>query len=153
MTFLITKKWFMKKIIIGADHRGFKLKQTLINYFKEYDWNDVGTDSEQRTDYPIYAQRVCQALKKKEAQQGILICGSGIGASIAANRVPGIYAALVWSQEVARVAKEDDGANVLVLPADFVSVQIAIEIIKTWLGASFKGGHYQDRLDMIDRTS
>ena len=143
----------MKKIIIGADHRGFKLKQTLINHFKQYDWNDVGTDSEQRTDYPIYAQRVCQALKKKEAQQGILICGSGIGASIAANRVPGIYAALVWSLEVARVAKEDDGANILVLPADFVSVQIAIEMINTWLGASFKGGHYQDRLDMIDRTS
>lgn len=143
----------MKKIIIGADHRGFKLKQTLINHFKEYDWNDVGTDSEQRTDYPIYAQRVCQALKKKEAQQGILICGSGIGASIAANRVPGIYAALVWSPEVARVAKEDDGANVLVLPADFVSVQMAIEIIKAWIGANFKGGHYQDRLDMIDKIS
>lgn len=138
------------KITIGADHRGFQLKTKIIEYFDHYEWLDVGTYSEQRTDYPIYAKRVCQDIKQEGAQRGILLCGSGIGACIAANRNKGIYAALCWNPEVARMAVEDDGANVLVLPADFVSPEQAFAIVQAWLKAEFKGGIYQRRLDMID---
>ncbi len=138
------------KISIGADHRGFLLKQAIIKRLLDISWLDVGTDSTARTDYPIYAQRVCRDLTEKKADLGILICGSGVGICIAANRYKGIYAALCWNSDVARMAKEDDGANVLVLPADFISEQEAFAIINAWLKASFKAGVYQKRLALID---
>lgn len=138
------------KISIGADHRGFQLKTKIIEHFDSFQWLDVGVYSEQRTDYPIYAKRVCEDLKNGVADRGILLCGSGVGICIAANRCAGIYAALCWNKEVARMAKEDDGANVLVLPADFISAQEAYDIVDVWLRAEFKGGLYQRRLEMID---
>lgn len=138
------------KISIGADHRGFQLKTKIMQYFDQHEWLDVGTHSEQRTDYPIYAKLVCQDIQSNEAERGILLCGSGVGICIAANRFKGVYAALCWNSDVARMAVEDDGANVLVLPADFVSEEQAISIIKAWLQSTFKGGLYQRRLEMID---
>ncbi len=139
------------KISIGADHRGFKLKQAIVEHFGDVEWLDVGTHDEQRTDYPLYAQRVCKAISDGGAQAGILICGSGVGVSIAANRFKGIYAALCWNADVARLAKEHDGANVLVLPSDFVTSEQAFEMIKAWRDAVFKGGRYQERLEMMDK--
>jgi ribose 5-phosphate isomerase B len=138
------------KISIGADHRGFALKQELIKHFHDTTWLDVGTFDTSRTHYPIFARRVCESVLSQEVDAGILICGSGVGASIAANRHKKIYAALCWNKTVARVAREHDGSNVLVLPADFVSEQEAFAICDAWLSASFKGGVYQDRLTMID---
>jgi len=138
------------KISIGADHRGLSLKTNIMEHLDEHEWLDVGTYTEQRTHYPIFAKRVCQDIIDGVAQCGILICASGIGMSVAANRCKGIYAALCWNVEVARLAKEDDGTNVLVLPSDFVSAETALSIIDVWLHAEFKEGVYRRRLEMID---
>ena len=149
-------------ISIGSDHKGFKLKKKIIESFKEYNWIDVGTDNDDRTDYPIFAKKVCSALLKKDSKEtlssetfnvadcGVLICGSGIGMSIAANRFQGIYAGLCWNETVVKQAKEHDGINVLVLPADFVSDDEAVSILKVWLNSKFKGGRYFERLKMVD---
>jgi len=138
------------KISIGADHRGFNLKSEIIKKFSEYTWLDVGTHSLERTDYPIPARDVCHTILEKKSELGILICGSGIGVTIAANRFKKIYAGLCWNEDIARVAKQDDGINVLVLPADFLTSQQAFDIITTWLKTEFKAGVYQERLHMID---
>lgn len=138
------------KISIGADHRGYALKQTIKDEFKNIDWIDVGTDSDQRTDYPLFARWVCAKVTQKEAELGILICGSGIGMSIAANRHKGIFAGLCWNEAVARVAKQDDGINVLVLPADFLDKAEAFAIIRAWCQTESKGGMYRHRMAMID---
>ena len=140
------------KISIGADHRGFELKQHLISYFAAYEWVDQGADSTQRSDYPIFAQRVCIDILNARAELGVLICGSGIGIAMAANRYKKIYAALCWSRDVAVLAREDDGANVLVLPADFITPEQAVDIFQAWQQATFKEGVYQKRLEMIDQT-
>ena len=141
------------KISIGADHRGYRLKAAIIKYFTTYTWSDVGTDSEERTDYPLFAQKVCNDVRTGKVQLGILLCGSGVGITIAANRFKGIYAGLCWNADVARMAREDDGINILVLPADFMTDQQAFSIITAWLNASFKEGIYQKRLEMIDSES
>ncbi len=141
----------MKKIVIGADHRGFDLKQAIIEKFTEYEWIDIGANSKDRSDYPIYAKTLCAKVLKNEADCGILICGSGIGMSIAANRLPGIYAGICWNEVVAKLAKEDDGVNVLVLPADLVLFEDAFLIFKAWLDARFKEGRHKERLLMIDK--
>ena len=138
------------KISIGADHRGFKLKNAIIEHTDHHEWLDVGTYSEQRTDYPIYARRVCEDIINGAAEAGVLLCASGVGMSMAANRFKKIYAALCWNQIVARVAKEDDGANVLVIPVDFVKREQVFEMVNSWLEAEFKVGLYQRRLEMID---
>lgn len=140
----------MIKISIGADHRGFALKKHLINHFQNYDWSDQGTSSDQRTDYPLYAKNVCQKILAGQADVGILLCGSGVGMAIAANRFKGIYAALCWNEDIARMARCDDGANVLVLAADFTTPEQAVNIVKAWISAEFKGEQYQTRLDMLD---
>ena len=139
------------KISIGADHRGYSLKQTIIKGFTTIDWVDVGADSVERTDYPVFAQQVCQKILSQEVEAGILICGSGIGMSIAANRHKGIYAGLCWNAAVASVAKQDDAINVLVLPADFLDQEEAFAIIRAWLDAVCKGGVYLQRRAMIDQ--
>ena len=138
------------KIVIGSDHRGFEGKKFLIENFSDIDWLDVGTFSDERTDYPEFAKKAVKKILEKEANLGILICGSGIGMSIAANRFKDIYAGLVWNKEVAKSAKEDDNVNILILPSDFVSPDKFIDIVRSWLYAEFKGGIYKKRLDMID---
>lgn len=138
------------RISIGADHRGFELKKFIINHFKEYEWIDVGTHSVERTDYPLYTQKVCREILQLNTVLGIAICGSGVGVSIAANRFKGIYAALCWNPQVAKHAREYDGSNVLAIPADFVTSADAVDIINAWLNAEFKGGEYQTRLKMMD---
>ena len=144
------------KIIIGSDHRGFELKQAIItNNFDDLEqitWDDVGTENKERVDYPVFAKRVCKKVISQDKALGIIICGSGIGVSIAANRFPGIYAALCWTEAVARVARQHDKANVLVLPADFLTHQEAFLIINAWLQADFLGGRYQERLDLLEQA-
>lgn len=139
------------KISIGSDHRGFELKTRIIKNLRNVSWLDVGTTTKERTDYPIFAKKVCKNVLDAEVERGILICSSGIGMSIAANRFPGIYAALCWNVEIATSATQDDNANILVLPADFLEVKSAYRIINVWLHTDFKGGRYQKRLKMIDR--
>lgn len=138
-------------IVIGADHRGFALKEHIKAFLSRYQWYDVGTSDAQRTDYPLYAQKACDYILQGRAERGVLICGSGIGMAIAANRYKGIYAGLCWNDTIARIAHEDDGTNVLVLPSDFLSEDDAVRLVLVWLNAPFKGGRYQDRLDMVDK--
>jgi ribose 5-phosphate isomerase B len=143
------------RIAIGADHRGLDHKKNMI--LKEIvettfiRWFDVGTYSDERTDYPVIVNKLVDIMRGEKISHGIMLCGSGVGASIAANRYHGIYAGLCWNAHVARLAKEDDNINVLVLPADFIQQDFEIdEIIHAWLTSEFKGGRYQKRLDMID---
>lgn len=144
------------KIIIGSDHRGFAIKQHILEEMHDIDltpieWIDVGAFDKERSDYPKFAVDAAQRMVQKQAEFGILLCGSGIGMAIAANRFPGIRAAVAWNEEAAIMGREDDNTNVLVLPTDFVSGEQAILILRAWLRAQFKNGRYQERLDMIDR--
>ncbi len=143
------------KIAIGADHRGFSdkeyIKQHVVIKEDPIEWLDVGTFDGDQADYPVFAQKVCRALLDGQADRGILLCGTGIGMAIVANRFPKIYAGLAWNEEVARLSREDDNANVLVLPSDFVSEELAVTMVNAWLTAKFNGGRHQERIAMIDQ--
>ena len=138
------------KIAIGADHNGFRGKEYIKEQLANVEWLDVGTFDKERTDYPIFAKKVSEALLSGQAQQGVLLCGTGVGMAIAANRFPGIYAGLAWNEEIARLSKEDDNVNALVLPADFVSLDQMVAMVKAWRVAQFNEGRYAKRIAMID---
>ena len=138
------------KIAIGTDHRGFLHKEFIKKNMPTIDWIDVGTYNQERTDYPIFADQVVDLVTLDEVNCGILLCASGTGMAIAANRHKYIYAAVVWNEQIARSAKEDDNANILVLPSDFVSVENSVILIQEWLSHEFKEGRYAQRLSMID---
>lgn len=148
------------KIFIGCDHRGFELKKMIISTYGVHKgtplaWNDVGCAGDARTDYPPFAQKVCRAVLQNKNTYGILICGSGVGMSIAANRFKKIYAALCWNEQSARVARTDDNANVLVLSSDLVTEQqnllIVAAMLDGWMApGTFKQGIYATRLAMLD---
>ena len=140
-------------IAIGADHGGYKLKEEIKKYLEEIgiEYKDVGTYSEERTDYPIYAKAVAEEIIKKECDKGILICKSGCGMLIVANKFKGIRAGFVINEEEARFAKADDNINVVAISGKNTSASEAIKIIRMWLGTEFKGGRYQERIDMIEK--
>ncbi len=137
-------------LVIGADHRGFSHKQDILMSLSEYKWNDVGCDSPVRCDFPVFVKKVVDSLRSERAQRGVLLCGSGIGMSIAANRFSGIYAALAWNIEVAKLSRRHNNANILVIPADFVSSEDAVAMVQAWLSTDFIGGKYQERIDLIE---
>lgn len=138
-------------IALGADHGGYRLKEEIKRYFdeNEIEYIDCGTNSEERTDYPIYAQKVAKAIQEKKCSCGILSCRSGYGMTVAANKFKGIRAADIWDEEAAKAAKADDDINVLVLPGDYIDASKAIRIARIWLATEFKRGRYQERLDMV----
>jgi len=140
------------KVVIGTDHRGYHHKEFIKEKisFDTIEWVDVGAQSDERSDYPDFAIAAVHKIQQREAHVGVLLCGTGVGMSIVANRFYGIFAGLVWNMTVAREAKEDDNINILVLPADFVSPEESVDIIEVWLTAQFKGGHYQNRIDTIN---
>ncbi len=138
------------KIALGTDHRGFLHKEYIKKTMIDYEWIDVGTYDQERTDYPIYANKVIQLMQKGSAQYGLLLCSTGVGMAIAANRHKHIYCAVVWNREIAHQTKSEDNINVLVLPSDFVSFEESITIINIWLSTEFKAGRYAQRLEMID---
>lgn len=138
------------KIAIGADHRGFAHKEYIKKRYTDIEWIDVGAYSDERSDYPIFACKVAELVANGDVQRGILLCGSGIGMVVAANRYHGVYAGLVWNDTVARLAAEHDNINILSLPTDFVSPEQSIILVQTWLQAHFLGGRYQKRIDLID---
>ncbi len=141
------------KIAIGADHKGFMYKDYIKYHCAEYEWIDVGTFDTSRTDYPIYAKKVVHLFLSKSVECGVLLCSSGIGMAIAANRYPTVYAAVVWNQVIAQQAKAEDNINILVLPSDFVTCEEAIAIIQVWIYAKFKENRYKQRLLMIDNNT
>lgn len=142
------------KIAIGADHRGLRLKEYLCSLHSigsmPIEWLNMGTDDLVRTDYPIYAKRVARAVQEGQADRGILVCGTGIGMAVAANRFTSIYAAVLWSPHIACVSREDDGVNIAALPADYLAEEEARIIINAWLSCTFKQDRYEKRLTMID---
>lgn len=139
----------MSKIIIAADHAGFKLKELIKNNLANYHWNDLGCLSEESVDYPDYANLTAQALLKQETRLAILICGSGIGMSIAANRYQGIRAALCCNPIMAKLARQHNDANILVLGAKFIKLSTAIKCIKEFFLTDFEGNRHLLRINKI----
>ncbi len=142
------------KIVIGADHRGFVYKQKLVllHVFDALaiEWIDVGTYDGTRSDYPHFAARAALHIQAHTAEYGILLCGSGTGMALAANRFVGVYASVVWDVAVAHVVKADDNCNVLCIPVDFITFDQTVACITAWLQTAFKGGVYQQRLELVD---
>lgn len=140
-----------KKIALAADHAGFeekeKIKKTLDEIGVEY--VDMGTDSCDSVDYPDFARKVGEAVSKGEYEQGLLVCGSGTGMAIAANKIHGVRAAVAWSPDIARLAREHNNANVLSLPARFMSAEDADKVVKAWFDAKFEGGRHERRVEKI----
>jgi ribose 5-phosphate isomerase B len=114
-------------------------------------WVDLGAYNAESSDYPVFAQAVCEQILDGRAQAGVLLCGTGVGMAIAANRYKKIYAALAWNTEVARLSKEHDFANILVLPADFLSGNDAVACVRAWLHAQSLQDRHKIRIEMIDR--
>lgn len=145
----------MKRLVIASDHRGYVLKTFLCTQASiggiAVTWLDVGCNSPAVCDYPLFAKAAAQQVLAGQAHGAVMLCGNGVGMSIAANRFHGIYAALAWREEVAARAKHEDNANVLVLPADFVDQGLALRILHAWMRESFAGGRYQTRLDLVDQ--
>jgi RpiB/LacA/LacB family sugar-phosphate isomerase len=140
------------KIFIGADHRGFQLKKKINTILKSFGHEvvDQGTHDESvACDYPKIALEVASEVVKNPGSRGILLCMTGIGHSIAANKVPGIYAALVYNTEAAALSRQHNDSNVLVLGSKFVDEPQMIEIIKIWLSTAFEGGRHLRRKEQI----
>lgn len=139
------------KIALAADHAGFEgkelLKKTLDDIGVEYE--DMGTDSCDPVDYPDYARAVGEAVASGEYEQGLLVCGSGTGMAIAANKVPGIRAAVAWNETVARLARQHNDANVLSLPARFSNDEEMARIVKAFFTTDFEGGRHERRVEKI----
>ncbi len=140
-----------KNVVIAADHAGYYLKEKLIAYLKKENYNikDLGTDSDEAVDYPDYGHILAKEVLKGEYYAGISICGTGNGMNMTANKYQGIRSALCWNEEIGRLAKEHNDANICALPARFVSDAEAFLIVKTYLEASFKGGRHKRRIDKI----
>jgi ribose 5-phosphate isomerase B len=137
------------KIAIGADHAGFEYKEILKDFLQDYEVKDFGTYSESSVDYPDFAHPVAAAVESGEFTYGILLCGSANGVAITANKHQHIRAGLCWENEVASLVRKHNDANVLCIPARFVSEELAKEITTTFLTTEFEGGRHQNRVEKI----
>ncbi len=138
------------KIVIGSDHAGFEYKQSIVQALKQsFDIEDVGPESSESVDYPDYAHKVAQAIDSEAFGCGILLCGSGNGVCMAANKHARVRAALCWTVEIARLARQHNNANIICIPARFVDVDLAIEMVHTFINEPFEGGRHQRRVDKI----
>jgi len=141
----------VKKIALAADHAGFeekeKVKRTLDDLGIKYE--DMGTMTPESVDYPDYAQKVAESVSSGKYEQGLLVCGSGTGMAIAANKVKGVRAAVAWSPEIASLARQHNDANVLSLPARFLTESQSAEIVKAFFESDFEGGRHERRVDKI----
>jgi ribose 5-phosphate isomerase B len=144
----------MSEIIpIASDHAGVEMKNRLVAELKKlgYQPDDMGAqDASKPDDYPDYAHPLASEVSKGEVQRGILLCGSGIGMDIVANRYPGVRAALAWEPEIGELSRKHNNSNVLVLPARFMSNDQAVATMKAWLDAKFEGGRHERRVEKID---
>lgn len=137
------------KIAIGADHAGFEYKEILKDFLQDYEVKDFGTYSENSVDYPDFAHPVAAAVENGAFTYGILLCGSANGVAITANKHQHIRAGLCWENEVASLVRKHNNANVLCIPARFVSEELAKEITTTFLTTEFEGGRHQNRVEKI----
>ena len=142
-----------KKIAIGSDHAGFEGKEQARQFLaaRGFEVVDKGTGGAESVDYPDYGAAVGRAVAAGEADCGVVMCGSGIGISIAANKVPGVRAALCWNEETAQLARRHNDANVLCIGARFVEPELAARMIQTFVETEFDGGRHQQRVDKLSR--
>ena len=141
-----------EEILIAADHAGYELKKTLSAELERrgYAVRDLGTNSADSTDYADFAHPLAREVSSGKAKRGVLLCGTGLGMSYVANRYPNVRAAVTWSPEVAELARSHNDANVLVLPARFVSSDEATRILEKWLETPFEGGRHERRVLKIE---
>ncbi len=137
------------KIAIASDHAGFELKEKIKKFLTEHDIVDYGTKNLDPVDYTDTGFKAAEAVAKEECERGILICGSGLGMSIVANKVPGVRAALCQTKQFAQLSRMHNDANILVLSGRFISEYLAKEIIDVWLNTEFEGGRHKKRIDKI----
>ncbi len=142
----------MKTILMGSDHAGYALKLVLKEVLEREGFSvvDVGCDNENSCDYPDFAQDLCKRILQGEASQGVLICGTGLGMSMTANRFRGIRAALCTTEYHARMSRAHNYSNVLCLGGRVLGSELAAAILRTWLATSFEGGRHKRRVDLID---
>lgn len=140
------------KIAIGNDHSAVDFKNQIVSYLESegHEVLNYGTNESCSVDYPVYAKKVCEAVLDNEADFGILICGTGIGISIAANKVKGIRAALLYNEYSARLTKMHNNANVIAFGARVMGIDLAISCIKAYMQAEFEGGRHKRRVDMLE---
>ena len=139
------------KIGVASDHAGYEYKNRLAELLtkKGYDVADYGTYSDVSCDFPDYAHALGDAMDRKEVDLGVALCGTGNGMAMSLNRHKGVRAGLAWNSEIGRLVKAHNNANVLVMPARFISYQMATRILNTWLSTTFEGGRHQRRIDKI----
>jgi ribose 5-phosphate isomerase B len=138
-----------KTIALGADHAGFAYKEKIREWLSEYTVKDFGAYSAESADYPDFAHPVASAVENGEFDTGILVCGSANGVAITANKHQGIRAAICWTVELASLARRHNDANILCIPARFISEELAKEIVFTFLSTDFEGGRHQNRVNKI----
>ena len=141
----------VKTIAIGSDHAGFDLKQNVINHLKNkgIEVKDFGPFTDDRADYPDFAHPVSSAVENREADLGILICGSGNGINMTANKHQGIRSALCWQEDIAEMARLHNNANIIALPARYISEEIALRCVDVFLSTDFEGGRHEARVNKI----
>ena len=139
------------KIAIGSDHAGFELKEKVVSWLesKNADFKDFGTYTAESVDYPDFAHAVATAVENGNYNIGILICGTGIGVNMTANKHQGIRSALCWNKDVVKLAKSHNDANVICLPGRLISIEEAIEILDIFFNTEFEGGRHKRRIDKI----
>ena len=139
-------------IALGCDHGGFELKQEVIQYLKanQIEYKDYGCYDTASVDYPVYARKVAKAILDGEAEKGILICRSGLGMSIVANKFKGIRSTPCYNEETAKFSRLHNDSNILALGADYVSVNEAICILRMWIATEFEGGRHMERVKIIE---
>ena len=143
----------MKKIAIASDHGGFDLKESIISHLLNTGWevDDLGPHSRDSVDYPDYGVKLAEEVAEKKVDRGIVICGTGIGMSIVVNRFPGIRGTLCSDVFTAKLCREHNNSNILVLGGRVIGEGLAAEIVNTWLNTPFEGGRHQRRLDKINQ--
>ena len=141
------------KVSIGNDHAGTQHKFKIVDYLnkKEFKVINHGTDLEESVDYPDFIHPVAEDVKNHKSEIGIIICGSGNGASMSANKHKGVRSALCWNNEICKLSREHNNANILSIPARYVSIEQAIEMIETFINTPFEGGRHQTRVEKINK--
>ena len=142
------------KIAIGNDHAGTELKQQVLRYLEENNHTviNIGTDSDESVDYPDFAHQVGKMVNENQTEMGVVICGSGNGVNITVNKYPGVRSALCWTTEIAALARQHNNANVIAIPARFVSNTLALEMVKLFFETDFEGGRHSRRVDKIAQS-
>lgn len=139
------------KLLIATDHAGFELKEKIKDYFRdEITWEDFGTNSSESVDYPDCIHPLADKISQNPDEKGIILCGSGNGVAMTANKHPNVRAAVCWEKELAELARKHNDANVLSIPARFVTENSAMEIVKAFIITGFEGGRHQKRVEKIN---